>query len=274
MIVSFTRNRMVHQTLNMWRKEYSTILYMSNKFHTDLIKLPSLSRAVLLNQRSIMKTMQFRIPIRQFSGTSFSLTIQRPVVICGPSGTGKTTMINKLMSDFPDVFGLSVSHTTRKPRKGEVDGVNYHFVSESEFCSGVKRGDFIEVAEFSGNMYATSKLAIQEVQEKGQICILDLEMKGVKQIKENKDINPLYIFIRPPSITDLVSRLKGRKTETEESLAKRLYAAKLDLDNVENSNLFDAIITNHEVSKATRRLAKFILRDIKTQCSSEMSESY
>ncbi len=79
----------------------------------------------------------------------------RPVVFCGPSGSGKSTLIKKLMGEFRDVFGFSVSHTTRKPRPGEVDGRDYHYVSREEMIIGVQRGDFIESAEFSGNMYGT-----------------------------------------------------------------------------------------------------------------------
>ena len=165
------------------------------------------------------------------------------------------------MTDFPDTFGFSVSHTTRKPRAGEIDGVNYHFITKEEFLSGAERGDFIEHAEFSGNMYATSKLSIKDIQDEGKICILDLEMKGVKQIKESSEINPMYVFIQPPNISDLENRLRGRKSETEESLNKRLAVAKSDLDYVSSSNIFDTVIINDEVDKATHQLANFIFKD-------------
>ena len=211
---------------------------------------------------SSLKILRFNHAARKDPGISFIGAIKKPVVICGPSGTGKTTMINKLMSDYPNIFGFSVSHTTRKPRVGEINGVNYHFVTRDEFSSGVERGDFIESAEFSGNLYATSKQAIKDIQDKGKICILDLEMNGVKQMKTAKDINPLYIFIKPPSIAELESRLEGRNTETEESMAKRLTAAKLDLQYVSKSEMFDTVIINDEVSEATNELANFIFRDI------------
>ena len=217
---------------------------------------------LLLNQGLIFRLRQLSHAARKADGTTCINAIQKPVVICGPSGTGKTTMINQLMSDYPNVFGFSVSHTTRKPRIGELNGVNYYFVSKEEFSSGAKRGDFIESAEFSGNMYATSKQAIKEVQDEGKICILDLEMNGVKQIKRTKNIEPLYIFIKPPSIAELESRLKGRKTETEESLVKRLSAAESDLNNLSITNLFDTVIINDEVGEATNQLAKFIFQDI------------
>ena len=187
----------------------------------------------------------------------------KPVVICGPSGVGKSTIIKKLMSEVPSVFGFSVSHTTRKPRDGEVDGISYHFITKDEFMLGKQRGEFIETAEFSGNMYATSKMAIKDIQDKGQICILDLEMKGVKQIKETKGIDPRYVYIQPPSIEDLELRLKGRKTETEESLQKRLRIAKSDLEYVSSSSVFDIVIVNDDVDIATHKLKDFILEDVK-----------
>ena len=219
-------------------------------------------RALLLNRSLSFKFRRLIHAARKVTGTSCFNIIQKTVVICGPSGTGKTTMINKLMADYPNIFEFSVSHTTRKPRIGELNGVNYHFVSKQEFSSGAKRGDFIESAEFSGNMYATSKQAIKEIQDKGKICILDLEMNGVKQIKRTKNIDPVYIFIKPPSISELESRLKGRKTETEESLTKRLSAAKSDLDNHCITDMFDTVIINDEVDEATNQLAKFIFQDI------------
>jgi len=219
-------------------------------------------RALLLNRSLSFNFRRLSHAARKFAGTKCFNVIQKTVVICGPSGTGKTTMINKLMSDYPNIFEFSISHTTRKPRVGELNGVNYYFVSKEEFSSGAKRGDFIESAEFSGNMYATSKQAIKEIQDKGKICILDLEMNGVKQIKRTKNIDPLYIFIKPPSIAELESRLIGRKTETEESLTKRLKAAKSDLNNRSITDMFDTVIINDEVDEATNQLAKFIFKDI------------
>ena len=186
----------------------------------------------------------------------------RPLVICGPSGVGKSTIIRRLMNEFPNIFGFSVSHTTRKPRVGEVDEVNYHYITHDDFLLGKERGEFIEIAEFSGNMYGTSKMAVQTIQEKGQICILDLEMQGVEQIKKIQELDPHYIFIRPPSIEELERRLKERKTETDESMTKRLTAAKIDLEYVTNSKNFDIVIVNDDIDKATQKLKSFIIEDI------------
>lgn len=153
----------------------------------------------------------------------------RPLVICGPSGSGKSTLLKKLFKEFPETFGFSVSHTTRKPRPGEENGIHYHFVSVEEMQSAIERNEFLETATFSGNMYGTSKRAVQSVQSMGKVCVLDIEIEGVKQIR-NSDLNPLLVFIKPPSIEELERRLRGRNTETEESLQKRLNTAKCEIE--------------------------------------------
>ena len=186
----------------------------------------------------------------------------KPLVICGPSGVGKSTIIKILTDEFPGLFGFSVSHTTRKPRSGECDGVNYHYVTRDNFLFLKEKGDFIETAEFSGNMYGTSKMAVQSIQGKGQICILDIEMQGVIQIKKICELQPHYVFIQPPSIEELERRLKERKTETEESLKRRLDTAKRELEYGANPNNFDIIIVNDDVDKASSELRSFMIEHI------------
>ena len=194
----------------------------------------------------------------------------KPLVICGPSGVGKSTIIKRLTDEFPGLFGFSVSHTTRKPRNGECDGVNYHYVTREEFLSCKEKGDFIETAEFSGNMYGTSKMAIQNIQQKNQICILDIEMQGVKQIKKIPELDPNYVFIQPPSIEELERRLIERKTETEESLKKRLDTAKRELEYGATLDNFDIVIVNDNVDKASGELRSFMIGHIeKVQQSRE-----
>jgi len=186
----------------------------------------------------------------------------KPLVICGPSGVGKSTIIKRLTDEFPGLFGFSVSHTTRQPRNGESEGVNYYYVTREDFLSLKEKGEFIESAEFSGNMYGTSKMAIQSVQEKGQICILDIEMQGVMQIKKIPELDPNYVFVQPPSIEELERRLKERKTETEESLKKRLDTAKLELEYGANKDNFDIIIVNKDVDVASAELRSFMIGHI------------
>ncbi|XP_062271059.1 guanylate kinase-like [Scomber scombrus] len=171
----------------------------------------------------------------------------RPIVLCGPSGAGKSTLVKKLMKDYEGIFGFSVSHTTRTPRFGEENGKDYHFITREIMEWGINQGDFIEYTEFSGNMYGTSKTSIQDVQSKNLICILDIDIQGVLNIKKT-NLDPIYISIQPPSLDILETRLRNRKTETEESLQKRLHAAKIDMNA--DTQLFDAVIINDDLDRA------------------------
>jgi len=182
----------------------------------------------------------------------------RPLVICGPSGVGKSTLIERMKAAFPNAFGFSVSHTTRGPRPGEQDGVAYHFVTKESFLAAKANNEFIETAEFSGNMYGTSCKAVEDVQKAGQICILDIEMLGVKQLKAHPDIHPHYVFIRPPSIEELERRLRARQTEQEEAIQKRLARSKMELDYGSEPGNFDLVIVNDNVDKASKELNDFM----------------
>ena len=183
----------------------------------------------------------------------------KPLVICGPSGSGKSSIVNKVSEEFPDCFGLCVSHTTRKPRESEVDGENYHFVPKDVFLDAKDRGEFIETAEFAGNMYGTSRGAINRVRMAGMICVLDIEMQGVHQIKKTPGLDPHYVFIKPPSLEDLEVRLRARKTETEESLQKRLSRAVDELEYGAKAENFDLVITNDTLDNATSKLRDFMI---------------
>ncbi|KAI1285745.1 Guanylate kinase [Halotydeus destructor] len=185
----------------------------------------------------------------------------RPIVVCGPSGSGKSTLLKRLMEEFNDYFGFSVSHTTRKPRIGEVNGKDYHYTERSEMIEAIKNGEFIEYAEFSGNIYGTSKRAVQEVLERGRICMLDVEMEGVKNLKKT-DLNPRFIFIKPPSMSILEERLRKRGTDSEEAVRKRLARAMDELAYGEISGNFDVVIVNDEIDVAYTNLRDFILQDI------------
>uniref|UniRef100_A0A1A8PSY0 Guanylate kinase n=2 Tax=Nothobranchius TaxID=28779 RepID=A0A1A8PSY0_9TELE len=185
----------------------------------------------------------------------------RPVVFSGPSGAGKSTLLKKLMKEYENVFGFSVSHTTRKPRPGEENGKDYHFVTREAMQAAINNGEFIENAEFSGNMYGTSKAAVQAVQAKNLICILDIDMQGVKNIKKT-DLDPIYISIQPPSMETLEKRLRDRKTESEESLQKRLNAAKVDIEFSKEPGVFDVIVINDSLEDAYERLRQALLGEI------------
>jgi len=179
------------------------------------------------------------------SGLSWS----RPLVLSGPSGSGKSTLLKRLFAEHPGKFAFSVSHTTRSPRPGELDGVQYSFVSREDFSSLLDRGGFVEHAEFSGNLYGTSKQAIASIVESGKRCILDIEVQGLCQIKST-DLNPVYCFIAPPSLSALRNRLVGRGTETEAAVEKRLKTALVEIDYAQLPGAHDHIIVNDDLDRA------------------------
>lgn len=171
----------------------------------------------------------------------------RPVVFCGPSGVGKGTIINLLLQRFPnEQFGFSVSHTTRNPRQGEVDGVHYHFTTVEAIKNEIGKGKFIEYAEVHGNYYGTSIASVESVQSKGKVCILDIDVQGVQNVKKS-GLNPIYLFFAPPSMEALESRLRGRGTESEEDLQKRLANAQAELEYGSQAGHFDRVFINADL---------------------------
>lgn len=185
--------------------------------------------------------------------------MSRPIVISGPSGTGKSTLLKKLFSEFPDKFGFSVSSTTRKPREGEVDGKDYNFVSVDEFKSMIEANKFIEWAQFSGNYYGTTVKSVNKVTKSGKTCILDIDMQGVKSVKKT-DLNARFLFVAPPSVDALRERLTGRGTETPESLEKRLSAATAELEYAK-TGAHDLTIVNDDLEKAYAKMKEFIFEE-------------
>ncbi|KZP26684.1 guanylate kinase [Athelia psychrophila] len=182
----------------------------------------------------------------------------RPLVVSGPSGVGKGTLIKRLFAEFPEKFGFSVSHTTRAPRTGEINGKEYHFVSTPNFRSLLQEGGFIEHAEFSGNLYGTSKQAVRDVTQTGRRCILDIEAQGIRQVKTT-DLNPVYLFISPPSMTILRERLRGRGTDTDAEIQKRLAMSLKEIEYAKEAGVHDTVIINDDLDKAYQVFKKVAL---------------
>ncbi|KAL4868194.1 hypothetical protein BDV12DRAFT_107106 [Aspergillus spectabilis] len=182
----------------------------------------------------------------------------RPVVVSGPSGTGKSTLLKRLFAEFPDTFGFSVSHTTRAPRPGEQHAREYYFTTKEDFLDLVSKNGFIEHAQFGGNHYGTSVQAVKDIAAKERICILDIEMEGVKQVKKT-DLNARFLFLAPPSVEELEKRLRGRGTETEESLQKRLTQAKSELEYAQQPGAHDKIVVNDDLETAYKELRDYIV---------------
>ena len=167
------------------------------------------------------------------------------LVVSGPSDAGKGTICKALLNKN-DQIKLSVSATTRKPRNGEVHGVNYFFIEKEEFTKMIENGEFLEYAQIYDNFYGTPKAAIIECLEKGQDVILEIEMQGARQIKE---VYPegVFIFVLPPSLEELKSRIVGRGTETQEEIEKRFSCAFEEINQIVN---YDYFIVNEDIEKS------------------------
>jgi len=176
-------------------------------------------------------------------------------IISGSSGVGKGTLI-KAFLDKHSEFKLSVSCTTRNPREGEIDGENYFFLTKDEFRSRIENNEFLEWAEFSGNIYGTQKSYVEKKLAEGKNLILEIDTKGALQVKSQIP-EAVLIFILPPSLEELEARLRGRHTETEEAIQKRLEFTKLEM---ENSKSFDYQIVNDSIENAVKKLEEITLK--------------
>ncbi|TGJ87298.1 hypothetical protein E0Z10_g1441 [Xylaria hypoxylon] len=186
---------------------------------------------------------------------------RRPLVISGPSGVGKGTLMGRLFESHPDTFTLSVSHTTRAPRPGEAHGVDYFYVQKAEFEDLIAADRFVEHAQFGSNCYGTSKATIEEQTSKGKVVVLDIEMEGVKQIRKSS-IDARFVFVKPPSFEALEQRLRGRGTEDESSVTKRLDQAKKELEYADIPGVHDIIIVNDNLDAAYKELEDYVYRSI------------
>jgi len=151
-----------------------------------------------------------------------------PLVISGPSGVGKSSLLRKLLSMHSAHFLFSVSSTTRAPRPGESPGRDYHYLSPEDFQSQAAAGDFLETAEMHGNRYGTHKSELRRAQETGKVLVLDIDVQGVEQLWRQK-VHGNYVFVEPDSMTVLEARLRGRGTDSEEHMRSRLLQASKEL---------------------------------------------
>lgn len=173
------------------------------------------------------------------------------IVMCGPSGVGKGTLIKKLMSDRPDTFAFCVSHTSRAPRAGEENGVHYHFAAKAEIEGMQQRGEMLECCEVHGNLYGTSRKALEAVQASGRVPIIEIDVQGAQKLKKQQgSLNFYYMFINTPSIEELEKRIRGRGQETEEKLKTRIETARREISFVEkNKSFFDKVLVNDDLDQ-------------------------
>lgn len=174
------------------------------------------------------------------------------LVISGPSGAGKGTVCKALI-EKNDIW-ISVSATTRKPRAGEVDGVNYFFIEREDFLEKIKKDDFLEYAEVYGNFYGTPKSKVFEMLEKGKDVILEIDIQGALKIKSAYP-EGVFIFILPPSMEELETRITNRGSETPESLKTRLSSA---YEEISFASKYDYAVVNDEVDIAVKKIESII----------------
>lgn len=176
------------------------------------------------------------------------------ITLVAPSGAGKTTIANKLLEEFPQVK-FSVSATTRPPRQGEKNGVDYFFLSDHEFDETVENNGFLEWEEYSGNRYGTLHSEVDKLMKKSYFPLLDIEVKGAINVKKMYADDCVSIFIQPPSIRELKRRLLKRGSETEKSLGKRLTRAEHELMY---ANHFDFVVTNDDLETAYKQVKTIV----------------
>ena len=172
------------------------------------------------------------------------------IVISAPSGTGKTTVVKKLLQQSTNLEA-SVSFTTRKMRENEKEGLDYFFVSEKTFTNMIQNDDFLEHATVFGNFYGTEKKSVSENLQKGVNVILEIDWQGALQIKSSMP-SCVMIFLIPPSKEVLLARLKNRGTDSDQEIAYRFNQAVLDL---EQSNKFDHVLVNDQLEKVVTEIA-------------------
>jgi guanylate kinase len=176
-----------------------------------------------------------------------------PLVVAAPSGTGKTTVCRALVSQDPRLV-FSVSHTTRARRPGEQDGRDYHFVGEAEFRRMIDAGEFLEWAVYNDRLYGTSSSAIDSGLASGRDVVLEIEVQGARQVRKRRG-DARLVFLLPPSWPELEARLRGRGTDGEEEIERRLVVAKGELAAAEE---FDYAVVNDDLDTCVRELAEIV----------------
>lgn len=183
----------------------------------------------------------------------------RIFVISAPSGSGKTTLCNKLLKDGPALEN-SISMTTRPPRPGEKDGVDYRFVSEKYFRASIKKDAFLEYEENFGNFYGTPKDFVEENLRKGRSVLLSIDVKGAMKVKKQFPAESVLIFIMPPSIAVLEKRLRSRKSEDDDAISRRLSLAR---EEMAYKYKYDYIIVNDRLDAAYEKLKEVVVSELK-----------
>ncbi len=194
---------------------------------------------------SQVKRMMQVLPIQSCATTKEGQSPGKLIVLTGPSGVGKGTLMRSLLQRHPELY-YSVSVTTRSPRPGEINGKNYYFMSRSKFEQLVAQGQFLEWAEFAGNYYGTLREAVLNQVLSGKLVVLEIELEGARQIRASFP-SALSIFILPPSFEELEKRIRGRGQDSQEAIARRLCRAQVEIQAADE---FDIQIVNDDFETA------------------------
>ncbi|HJP97469.1 MAG TPA: guanylate kinase [Rhodanobacteraceae bacterium] len=181
------------------------------------------------------------------------MTRGRLFIVAAPSGAGKSTLVNALLAREPGI-SLSISHTTRAPRPGDVDGAQYHFVGRAAFERMIADGDFIEHADVFGNYYGTSRVAVEPILAAGRDVLLEIDWQGAAQVRRAMP-QSVSIFILPPSRAELERRLRARATDSEATIEKRLAASR---EEIAHAHEFDCIVVNDRFEDAVAALQAIV----------------
>ena len=177
-------------------------------------------------------------------------------IVSAPSGAGKTTICKRISEQLDDLK-TSVSFTTRKARRGEVDGEDYIFITEKRFRNMISKGEFVEWAEVHGNLYGTSRKGLEKIIASGYDVILDIDTQGARQIKKTYG-NGVFIFILPPSMTELRNRLEKRMSNTREDRERRLKRA---VEEIREYKMYDYVIVNDLLTSSLRKFESIVLAE-------------
>ena len=176
------------------------------------------------------------------------------IVLSSPSGAGKTTITKKLSQKYPNIK-ISISHTTRKPRPNEIDGVDYHFVSKEEFEKLIKKNNFYEYAKIFDNYYGTSKNSVNKLHQENYDVVFDIDWQGTKQLSKFKELNLIKIFILPPDKDELKKRLINRNQDNDKVVEKRLKQYESDVRHWFD---YDYVVINNDLESCFRQIEKII----------------
>lgn len=197
---------------------------------------------------------QYRAALAKKEGTiSKHSSKGKLIVVSGPSSVGKDSLVTALLTKYPNIH-LSISTTTRVPRKGEVDGLDYYFITRDEFNDLINKGEFLEWAEYNGNLYGTSKRLVSNYLSKGQSVILIIEVVGAGVIRTLYP-SATFIFIKPPSLKELEGRIRDRGLDSEEAIKSRMERARVEIEEASN---FDYVVVNDYFDKALSELSKIV----------------